>query len=162
LTGCNRSDDSEKSLASQTLEGDGIAGQPGPSLPDLQLSTLEERPTHLRSYVGAPVVLNLWATWCPPCRRDMPVLERAQTKFSHVSFVLINQGESAQQARVFLQNEGLSLKDVLLDPSSEAMRKMRTGGLPTTFFFDAQGHMVDLHLGEISTTDLEAKIARHF
>ena len=162
LTGCNRSDDAEKPLASQTLESDGIAGQPLPSLPDLQLATLEERLIRLSSYVGTPVVLNLWATWCPPCRREMPVLEQAQKTFSHVSFVLINQGESAQQAKAFLQNEGLNLKDVLLDPSSEAMRKMRTGGLPTTFFFDAQGHMVDLHLGEISMADLEAKIARHF
>src|SRR3546814_16411886 len=83
----------------------------------------------------------------------MPVLEQAQTAFPDVAFVLINQGESAQQANMFLESEGLNLTDVLLDPSSEAMREMRAGGLPTTFFFDAQGRMVDLHLGEITMAD---------
>src|SRR3546814_7660724 len=102
-----------------------MAQQAAPSLPDLQLVTLEERPAHLSSYMGTPVVLNLWATWCPPCRREMPVLEQAQTAFPDVAFVLINQGESAQQANMFLESEGLNLTDVLLDPSSEAMREMR-------------------------------------
>ncbi|MDS1142265.1 TlpA disulfide reductase family protein [Pusillimonas sp. SM2304] len=133
-----------------------------PPLPDLQLATLDERPVSLSAYAGRPIVLNLWASWCPPCRREMPVLEQAQTAFPGVSFVLVNQGESAQQAKEFLQNEGLNLTDVLLDPSSEAMRKMRTGGLPTTFFFDAQGRMVDLHLGEITMSVLKDKASRHF
>lgn len=162
LAGCNQADNAESSLASQTLEADKMAQQAVPTLPDLALMTLEERPARLSSYMGAPVVLNLWATWCPPCRREMPVLEQAQTAFPDVAFVLVNQGESAQQARAYLESEGLNLTDVLLDPSSEAMREMRTGGLPTTFFFDAQGRMVDLHLGEITMADLESKISRHF
>ncbi len=162
LAGCNQVDNAESSLASQTLEADKMAQQAVPTLPDLELMTLEERPARLSSYMGTPVVLNLWATWCPPCRREMPVLEQAQTAFPDVAFVLVNQGESAQQARAYLESEGLNLTDVLLDPSSEAMREMRTGGLPTTFFFDAQGRMVDLHLGEITMADLESKISRHF
>lgn len=133
-----------------------------PSLPDIATHTLDGIPTTLDASAGRPIVLNLWATWCPPCRREMPVLEQAQTAFPDVAFVLVNQGESAQQARAYLESEGLNLTDVLLDPSSEAMREMRTGGLPTTFFFDAQGRMVDLHLGEITMADLESKISRHF
>ncbi len=162
MVGCNQADNSESSSTSQVLEADKVALQAAPSLPDLQLMTLEERPAQLSSYMGVPVVLNLWASWCPPCRREMPVIEQAQTAFPDVSFVLVNQGESAQQAKTFLQSEGLNLTDVLLDPSSEAMREMRTGGLPTTFFFDAQGRMVDLHLGEITMADLKDKISRHF
>lgn len=162
LTACNQADNSENSLAIQALETDKMAQQAAPSLPDLQLMTLEERPARLSSYMGTPVVLNLWATWCPPCRREMPVLEQAQAAFPDVAFVLVNQGESAQQAIDFLDSEGLNLTDVLLDPDSEAMQVMRTGGLPTTFFFDAQGRMVDLHLGEITMDDLEDTISRHF
>lgn len=162
MAGCNQVDNSESPLVSQTPETDKMAQQAAPSLPDLQLATLEERPVHLSSYMGTPVVLNLWATWCPPCRREMPVLEQAQTTFPNVAFVLVNQGESAQQAKTFLDSEGLNLTDVLLDPASDALRAMRAGGLPTTFFFDAQGRMVDLHLGEITMADLQAKISQHF
>ncbi len=162
MVGCNQADHSANSVAIQELETDKMAQQAVPLLPDLELMTLEERPARLSSYMGTPVVLNLWATWCPPCRREMPILEQAQTAFPEVAFVLINQGESAQQAKTYLESEALSLTDVLLDPSSEAMREMRTGGLPTTFFFDAQGRMVDLHLGEITMSDLKDKISRHF
>src|SRR3546814_13565477 len=123
-----------------------MAQQAAPSLPDLQLVTLEERPAHLSSYMGTPVVLNLWATWCPPCRREMPVLEQAQTAFPDVAFVLINQGESAQQANMLLESEGLNLTDVLLDSSSEDMREMSVGDMHTTFCFDYQGGKGGLHI----------------
>lgn len=56
-----------------------------PPLPDLQLATLDERPISLSAYAGRPVVLNLWASWCPPCRREMPVFEQAQTEFPRKS-----------------------------------------------------------------------------
>src|SRR3546814_10389758 len=64
-------------------------------------------------------------SWCPPCRREMPILEQAQTAFPEVAFVLINQGEIAQQAMTYLESEALSLTDVLLDPSSEIGRASR-------------------------------------
>jgi thiol-disulfide isomerase/thioredoxin len=131
-------------------------------LPDLQLSTLDERPVSLSAYAGRPVVLNLWASWCPPCRREMPVFEQAQKELSGIAFVMLNQGESGQQALAFLDNEGLNLTDVLLDPSSTAMRAMRSRGLPTTLFFDAQGRLVDSHLGEITMASLKDKVLRRF
>jgi thiol-disulfide isomerase/thioredoxin len=133
-----------------------------PPLPDLQLSTLDARPVSLGEYGGRPVVLNLWASWCPPCRREMPVLEQAQVEFPDVAFVLVNQGESAQQAKAFLESEGLNLTDVLLDPASETMRAVRSRGLPTTLFFDAHGRMVDSHLGEITMPSLKDKVLRRF
>lgn len=131
-------------------------------LPDLQLSTLDDRATSLSTYAGRPVVLNLWASWCPPCRREMPVFEQAQQELSGIAFVLVNQGESARQAQAFLDGAGLKLTDVLLDPSSTAMRAMRSRGLPTTLFFDAQGRLVDSHLGEITMASLKDKVLRRF
>ncbi len=133
-----------------------------PPLPDLQLATLDENLISLSEYAGRPIVLNLWASWCPPCRREMPVFEQAQTEFPDVAFVMVNQGESAQQAQAFLDSEGLNLTDVLLDPSSTAMQTMRSRGLPTTLFFDAQGRQVDSHLGEITMPSLKDKMLRRF
>lgn len=112
--------------------------------------------------MARPIVLNLWATWCPPCRREMPVFEKAQTEFPDIAFVLVNQGESAQQALAYLKTEGLDLTDVLLDPASEAMRSMNSRGLPTTLFFDAKGRLVDPHLGEITMPSPKDKVLRSF
>lgn len=161
LAGCDRGTNADLP-ASQVSGVNTLPEQAAIPLPDLQLVGFDERPVSLSSYKGQPIVLNLWATWCPPCRREMPVLEQAQQEFPEIAFVLINQGESAEQARAFLKSEDLALTDVLLDGDSEAMRAMRTGGLPTTFFFDGEGRMVDLHLGEITMADLEQKISQHF
>ena len=133
-----------------------------PPMPDLQLATLDEQPISLASYSGRPVVLNLWASWCPPCRREMPAFEQAESEFPDVAFVLVNQGETAQQARDFLESEGLSLSNVLLDPSSKTMQAVQSRGLPTTLFFDAQGRHVDSHLGEITMPSLKDKIFSRF
>lgn len=125
-----------------------------PPLPDLPLATLHADSIPLRSYIGKPLVVNLWATWCPPCRREMPVLARAQAGHPDVAFLLINQGEDAQVVRAFLEHQGLQFSHVLLDPHSQVMRAMGARALPTTLFFDAQGRMVDSHMGEITAARL--------
>lgn len=132
-------------------------------LPDVQLTTLDQRPLSLHTaYTGRPVVLNLWASWCPPCRREMPAFEQAQPLFPDIAFVLVNQGESAEQARQFLEAQQLSLTDVLLDPTSSTMQALGTRGLPTTLFFNAQGQLLDAHFGEITMASLRDKVMRHF
>ncbi|MFA7668385.1 MAG: TlpA disulfide reductase family protein [Burkholderiaceae bacterium] len=133
-----------------------------PPMPDLQLMTLEEHPVTLHDYAGRPVVLNLWASWCPPCRREMPAFQQAEAQFPRVAFVMLNQGESPQQAQAFLEEQGLALKDVLLDPASSAMRTLHSRGLPTTLFFDENGRLVDTHLGELTLASLKSTIARRF
>ncbi|HCI3965889.1 TPA: TlpA family protein disulfide reductase [Pseudomonas aeruginosa] len=133
-----------------------------PPLPALTLATLDEQPVVLNSYAGRPVALNLWASWCPPCRREMPVFEQAQAQYPDIAFVMVNQGESAQQARAFLESERLHLKDVLLDPASQTMQAVASRGLPTTLFFDEQGRLVDTHLGELTMASLKHTVSRRF
>lgn len=133
------------------------------SLSSLQLSTVNySESVELTQFKGQPIVLNLWATWCSPCRREMPVLEQAQIDYPEVAFILINQGESAQQITSFLEAEGLQLENVLLDPFSSAMREVGSQGLPTTLFFNAEGHLVDSHLGELTMPSLKSTLRRHF
>lgn len=126
----------------------------GPALPELTLETLEREPVALGSYRGQPTVVNLWASWCPPCRREMPLLARAQQDNPDVHFVFANQGEQADQVRGFLASQQLQLDNVLLDPFSKVGQASGSRALPTTLFYDAEGRLVDSHLGEVSAPRL--------
>ena len=133
-----------------------------PPLPDAPLITLDGAPTTLARYTGKPVVVNLWATWCPPCRREMPALAEAQAAYPDVRFVLVNQGEDAATIQGFLQSEGLAFDDVLRDSASDTMRHFGNRGLPTTLFFDADGRLVDTHMGELTRASLADTLRRRF
>ena len=132
-----------------------------PSRPALALNTLAGQPTDLAKVAaGKPMVLNLWASWCPPCRREMPVLAAAQQQETGVSFVFANQGEQAETAQRYLSSGGLGLANVLLDVRAELGPAVGSRGLPTTLFYDASGRLVDTHVGELSAASLASKLQR--
>ncbi len=133
------------------------AGQP---LPALTLVNLQGQPVTLRQFEGKPVVVNLWATWCPPCRREMPVLATAQQRYPDVHFVFANQGESAQKVLGFVAADRLVLRNVLLDVRGEVARHFGHRSLPTTLFFDARGALADVRIGEVSAATLAERLAR--
>lgn len=139
-----------------------VLRQSAPPLPQLTLQALDGTPVQLAQFKGQPVVLNLWATWCPPCRREMPVLAQAQQAYPHVAIVLANQGEGAPTIQTYLDHEQLTLDHVLLDPGSVLSREMHARGLPTTLFFDIDGRMVDMHVGEITQARLADILRRRF
>ncbi|WP_373350302.1 prolipoprotein diacylglyceryl transferase family protein [Acinetobacter bereziniae] len=70
--------------------------------PDVQLLNLQQQPIKLTKYLGKPTVINLWASWCPPCRREMPVLSEAQKKYPNVKLIFINQNEDAVTVQNYL------------------------------------------------------------
>jgi len=107
---------------------------------------------------GSGTIVNIWATWCPPCRREMPVLEKAQNEHAGLRFVFVNQGEGEGRVRTFLQGEGLSLDHVYLDPHGRLSAAMGAHGLPTTLFYNAQGELVDVRMGELSSATLQRSI----
>lgn len=128
------------------------------SVPYLALVKLGGSPTDLAHFRGKPMVVNLWATWCPPCVREMPVLHRAQVAHPAVNFVFINQGETAQRIALWLSARGLSLQNVLLDSRGEALAAFGQRGLPTTLFFDAEGRLEGTRTGELSEATLEENL----
>jgi thiol-disulfide isomerase/thioredoxin len=129
------------------------------ALPSLPLRTLEGEPVLLGAIAkGRPTVVNLWATWCPPCREEMPQLASAQQRETAVQFVFANQGESAAVVRRYLYDEILALDNVLLDPDSRLSRAVGAKGLPTTLFYDARGRLVDRHAGALSKAALARKL----
>lgn len=128
-------------------------------LPKGTLTTLAGDPVDLAVLAaGKPMVVNLWATWCPPCRREMPLLAAAQKQQPGVSFVFVNQGENATTAQRYFTTEGLDVANVLLDPGAAIGREVGSMGLPTTLFYDATGRLIDTHLGAISAVALASKL----
>lgn len=123
-------------------------------LPDIALKDMDGHSTNLRQWLGKPTVINLWATWCAPCRREMPVLERAQQQMPGVRFVFANQGESASAVRTFLGREKLQLDNIVIDDGMQLSQYYSMRGYPSTLFLDAQGHLRDVHLGELSAATL--------
>ena len=127
-------------------------------LPALALVSLQGSTVDLAQFEGKPTVVNLWATWCPPCVREMPVLHEAQAANPTVNFVFINQGESAQRVGPWLAARNLSLGNVLLDTQGQAPGVFKHRGLPTTLFFDAKGRLVSSRTGELSKASLTEKL----
>ena len=132
-----------------------------PVMSSVELATLEGAPVTLPSLAkGRVTVVNLWATWCPPCRREMPVLAKAQRREPGVVFVFANQREEAAIIRGYLEAERLELQNVLLDAQGRLPRETGSPGLPTTLFYDAEGRLVDAHMGALSEASLAAKLSR--
>ncbi len=125
-------------------------------MPQLVLTDLNGREIALGK-PGQPKVINLWATWCPPCRREMPMLIEVGTH-SQVPVLLANQGEDEATIRAFLIQQGLADNAVLADPRGELGRTVASPALPTTLFVNAAGEIVDVHAGEISRAALTAAI----
>ncbi|HEX8587705.1 TlpA disulfide reductase family protein [Pseudomonas sp.] len=123
-------------------------------LPDLALRNGAGEGVQLRDYAGRKLVINLWATWCPPCRREMPVLQAAQKANPDVVFLFVNQGESPREVATFLGSQGLQLDNVLFDDSSELGRRAGSAALPTTLFYGVNGRQLNGHLGELSSASL--------
>jgi thiol-disulfide isomerase/thioredoxin len=131
-----------------------------PAMPAVALVALESGApiTLADAAAGRPAVVNLWASWCGPCRAEMPVLAAAQARETGVAVLFVNQGEAPATVRAYLAREGLALREVLLDAPSALGAAVGSRGLPTTLFFDAHGRRVDAHFGMLNDASLRAKL----
>ena len=150
-------------LALWVLAWQGILGglrlMDKPALSEMQVTLLSGESTNLAALAdGKPMVVNLWASWCPPCRREMPVLAAAQQRETGISFVFANQGENAATVQRYLSASRLDLANVLLDHDTRLGFVAGSGTLPLTLFYDASGRLVDTHLGELSAASLASKL----
>lgn len=132
-----------------------MRAMPAVTLTELGSGRLLDLPQAAR---GRPVVVNLWASWCGPCRQEMPMLSAAQQREGRVGFLFVNQGESASAVNAYLAREGLPLREVLLDPGSKLGPAIGSRGLPTTLFYDAGGRQVDAHFGVLNAAALESRL----
>ena len=128
--------------------------------PSMTLSRLEGGAVNLAAVDGRPTVVNLWATWCPPCRREMPALAQAQDAHPEVRFLFVNQGEGQATVAGWLEEAGLGIDNVLLDRAMAVPRHYGTVGLPVTLFLGPDGRLAEVHVGEIAPEQIGAAIAR--
>ncbi|MFN8434420.1 MAG: TlpA disulfide reductase family protein [Anaerolineales bacterium] len=124
--------------------------------PDLSFIDLGTDPVSLSDYRGSVVLVNLWATWCPPCREEMPTLQAFYEKYKSEGFVLIaiDQGETLPQVLPFVKEIKLSFP-IWLDYSSEAGRAFETMNLPSSYVIDRNGQVRLMWIGGISKKNLE-------
>lgn len=126
----------------------------GAQAPDFTLPGLDGEPVRLSELRGQRVLLNFWATWCGPCRQEMPAI---QARYNHGDFAVlaVDFGETRAQVQGFINEIGVDLP-IVLDADGSVQELYRVRGYPTTFFIDAQGVIRFFHIGEMSTEDIDS------
>lgn len=124
-------------------------------LPEVTLLNAAGDSVSPSDYQGTPLVINLWATWCPPCRRAMPVLQAAQQANPEVVFLFVNQAEDRRDVVTFFTRQNVHLDNVLFDDTAELARQVGAAVLPTTLFYNAAGRLSGSHTGELSNASLK-------
>jgi thiol-disulfide isomerase/thioredoxin len=127
------------------------------SAPELELTDTAGAVSSLVGYRGQVVLVNLWATWCPPCKQEMPALESFYRKYKDDGFVIvaINDGDPSQDVVQFVKEYGLSFP-VWLDPTYIATEQaFKTLNLPSSFVIDRKGTIVLSWVGGIDKKTLE-------
>lgn len=129
----------------QTIE----APKAGFLAPDFTLTTTDGETVTLSALRGKPVIVNFWATWCPPCRAEMPAFEQVWQRFNRgeVMILGVNQGENATAVVRFARDYVGTSFPLLLDSRTEVGARYGIRALPTTFFIDADGRIQDVKVG---------------
>lgn len=132
----------------------------GHTAPDFTLTTLQGETIALADLRGRPVVLNFWATWCPPCRIEMPYFQRAGEKYAdRVAILGVNQAETADIVADFAYKNNLTYP-LLLDEDLTVNHRYAVLNLPTTIFIDAEGVVREVIVGTINQGVLEDRIEK--
>ena len=111
-------------------------------------------PLKLSDLAGQPIVLTFWATWCPPCRAELPDFQAAyETYGDRVTFVMLNVSESIETAQAFFAENGYTFP-LYADLDDDASNAYGVTGIPTTIMYDAAGNILDSHIGMIDGNTL--------
>jgi len=152
------------SCPGQSTTNGGSAGPPvvGKLAPDFELDTLDGQTVILSQLKGRPVLVNFWATWCAPCRYEMPFLQQIYEDWPGDELVLltVNVGESSSDVSQFMQSEGFSFT-VPLDSEAAVAQRYNIQGIPTTLFIDKEGIIQKIKVGSFrSQAEIETILSQ--
>lgn len=120
-----------------------------PVAPAFELTGADDEVYRLADFKGKPLIVNFWATWCPPCRAEMPSMQRAweQIEAEGIGLIAINVGEDAETVQTFLEQVPVSFP-LPLDTDSKVSQRWPLRGLPTTFVLAPDGRLIYKATGE--------------
>ena len=147
-------DTAESTAARQTAED---AAAESAAAPDFTAYDADGNAVQLSDYFGKPLVLNFWASWCGPCKSEMPAFQQAYEQEDGVQFLLVNMTggrETQADAEALLEEEGYTFP-VLFDLDLDAAMTYGVTALPTTYFLDAEGNLVAWAQGAIDAETLQ-------
>jgi thiol-disulfide isomerase/thioredoxin len=133
-----------------------LAGAPAASF---EIVRPDGKPDSLAQYRGKVVLVNLWATWCPPCRDEMPALERLYRAHAAQGLIVlgIDQGESANVAAAYARERGVTFP-ILIDDQQQYGRAYAAQGLPTSVLVDRTEHVIKGVDGEMSFEEMQTLV----
>jgi len=143
-----------------------LIGEPGvisknqveSTAPDFELSSLSGERVLLSSLRGRVVLINFWATWCGPCRLEMPAFQSRANRFpDDIVILAINEQDSPGAIRAYMLDLNLTF-DVLLDTEGDVHRQYLVRGFPTTFLVDREGILRVQHVGVMTDEQLDVYI----
>jgi peroxiredoxin len=135
--------------------------RPGQEAPDFELTDASGRKWSLRSLRGRPVLLNFWATWCGPCRNEMPAIQNAYDTYKAEGFEVwgVNVAETPDQVQAYMKQLGLNF-DMVLDSDSKVSHQYHVFGLPTSVFLGRDGVIREVIVGEMAENSLDANLKK--
>lgn len=143
-------------LASLLNAGNSSSPRLGFTAPDFELMDLTGKPVRLSELRGTPVMINFWATWCNPCRIEMPLIQTAAEQNTNLIILAVNADEPVRVVQPYVEKMGLTFP-ILLDPESKVEIMYLVQGLPTSFFLDKNGLIQAVQIGVLS----EDKLSEH-
>ncbi len=147
-------------VITRQLDAPDAAARIGSLAPDFEWTAPPGKAVRLSGLRGKPVVINFWATWCVPCKTEMPLLERTARENAAVAFLEVDLNEDGEKIRAYFDQLGLTAVQPLLDVNSETSRRYALASVPSTFFIDAAGVIRHLYIGELDDDKLAAGLRK--